>query len=169
MSVRFLDRIENVFFAKTKIGKALRTSALALGAAAFLIVAFARLSAESQLIVGVIGVIVFFILNRRDDETATLYLKILSLLVSMRYLVWRLIDTLDFHTTFQAVLGVTLAVSEIYAFMMLVLIYFQVVHPLERRPAPLPDDPADWPTIDVYIPTYNEELSIVRALLEIHG
>jgi cellulose synthase (UDP-forming) len=163
MSAQFLDRIRNFFFGKTKIGRVLRDSTLALGTVAFLVVVLARLSAESQLMVGVIGVIVFLFLNRRNDETATLYLKILSLLVSMRYLAWRLIDTLDFHTTFQAVLGVTLALAELYAFMMLVLIYFQAVHPLERRPAPLPENPADWPTIDVYIPTYNEELSIVRV------
>src|SRR4029078_12044352 len=28
---------------------------------------------------------------------------------------------------------------------------------------PLPPDPADWPTVVVYVPTYNEDLSIVRA------
>ena len=30
------------------------------------------------------------------------------------------------------------------------------------RPAPLPDDPATWPSVDVYIPTYNEDLELVR-------
>jgi cellulose synthase (UDP-forming) len=27
---------------------------------------------------------------------------------------------------------------------------------------PLPDDMSQWPTVDVYIPTYNEPLDVVR-------
>ena len=41
--------------------------------------------------------------------------------------------------------------------------YIQTITPLERKPIPLPEDPADWPIVDVYIPTYNEDLSVVRA------
>ena len=46
---------------------------------------------------------------------------------------------------------------------MLVLGYVQTLWPLERRPIPMPDDIALWPTVDVYVPTYNEPMSIVRA------
>jgi len=27
--------------------------------------------------------------------------------------------------------------------------------PLDRKPVPLPDDVSLWPTVDVYIPSYN--------------
>ena len=33
--------------------------------------------------------------------------------------------------------------------------------PLKRRPTPLPDDLETWPTVDVFIPTYNEPLDVV--------
>jgi cellulose synthase (UDP-forming) len=38
-----------------------------------------------------------------------------------------------------------------------------VLRPLERKPVPLPDDQEAWPSVDVFIPTYNEPLSVVRA------
>ena len=34
--------------------------------------------------------------------------------------------------------------------------------PLRRAPVALPDDPEDWPDVDVLIPTYNEPLNVVR-------
>ena len=34
--------------------------------------------------------------------------------------------------------------------------------PLRRAPVPLPDDPDDWPAVDLLIPTYDEPLSVVR-------
>ncbi|MEO8663692.1 MAG: UDP-forming cellulose synthase catalytic subunit, partial [Bryobacteraceae bacterium] len=35
--------------------------------------------------------------------------------------------------------------------------------PLGRKPIQLPDDVTRWPTVDVFIPTYNEPLDIVKA------
>ena len=63
----------------------------------------------------------------------------------------------------EILLGSGLVLAEIYAVVTLVLGYFQTVWPLERKPVPLPSDPSTWPSVDVYIPTYNEDLSIVRA------
>lgn len=47
--------------------------------------------------------------------------------------------------------------------MILVLGYFQVLWPLNRKPVPLPADQRLWPSVDVFIPTYNEPLSVVRT------
>src|ERR1035438_913708 len=38
----------------------------------------------------------------------------------------------------------------------------QVLWPLRRSPVPLPDDPDDWPAVDLLIPTFSEPLSVVR-------
>ncbi|MFT8641576.1 MAG: UDP-forming cellulose synthase catalytic subunit [Acetobacter orientalis] len=161
--MKLFDRIEELLFSSKKFGKITRFFIIFLAVFSLTVVIFARLSAEGQIVVGILGILIFYILNRRHDETAALYLKILSVVVSLRYLSWRLIDTLDFQTPFQATLGIILALAEFYAFMMLVLTYFQTIHPLERKPAPLPDNTTHWPTVDVYIPTYNEELNIVRV------
>jgi cellulose synthase (UDP-forming) len=93
----------------------------------------------------------------------TLCLTMLSALVSLRYIVWRFTETLEFNTLLQGLLGTGLAMAEAYAIIVMALGYFQTVWPLERKPTPLPADPTTWPTIDVYVPTYNEDLSLVRA------
>src|SRR5260370_32954529 len=45
----------------------------------------------------------------------------------------------------------------------MILGYFQTLRPLKRPPLPLDGDPADWPHVEVLVPTYNEPLHVVRA------
>ncbi len=52
--------------------------------------------------------------------------------------------------------------AEVYAIATLLLGYFQTIRPLRRLPVPVPGDPQDWPAVDVYVPTYNEPLEVVR-------
>ncbi|XNM69207.1 glycosyltransferase [Escherichia coli] len=40
--------------------------------------------------------------------------------------------------------------------------YFQVVWPLNRHPVPLPKDMNEWPSVDIFVPTYNEDLNVVK-------
>ncbi len=42
--------------------------------------------------------------------------------------------------------------AETYAFITLFLGYLQTLWPLRRTPVPLPDDPAQWPAVDLLIP-----------------
>lgn len=46
--------------------------------------------------------------------------------------------------------------------LLLLLSHLQTLFPLKREIVPLPDDTSLWPTVDVYIPTYNESLDVVR-------
>ncbi len=136
---------------------------LGLGACILAAIASVPLSAGQQTIVGLSTAAIFFVANRFSDRRVTLFLSILSLAMSARYIYWRATETLTFQTTPQLVLGSLLVMAELYAVVVLVLGYIQTAWPLERKPVPLPPDPKDWPTVDVYIPTYNESLSIVRA------
>ncbi|CAH2599764.1 Cellulose synthase catalytic subunit [UDP-forming] / Cyclic di-GMP-binding domain [Rhodovastum atsumiense] len=107
--------------------------------------------------------LLFLLCNRVAGRPMTLFLMVLSAAMSLRYILWRFTETLEFTTTLQWLLGAGLATAELYAILVLALGYMQMIWPLERKPVPLPDDPAQWPTVDVYIPTYNEDLSVVRA------
>ena len=40
--------------------------------------------------------------------------------------------------------------------------YFQVCWVLDRKPASLPKDKERWPSVDIFIPTYNEPLDVVK-------
>lgn len=37
-----------------------------------------------------------------------------------------------------------------------------MVWPLNRQPVPLPEDMDLWPTVDIFVPTYNEDLNVVK-------
>jgi cellulose synthase (UDP-forming) len=116
-----------------------------------------------QMVVAIVTAAVFLVGNRRPGRPMTLFLTMLSALVSLRYIVWRVTETIEFDTIPQGIISSGLVLAEAYAIIVLTLGYIQTVWPLERKPLPLPPDPADWPTVDVYVPSYNEDLSIVRA------
>lgn len=134
-----------------------------LGVSLIVAVATVQLEPRQQAILAVISAIVFLIANRFKSRYVSVFLVILSLAVSLRYIFWRVTETLDFASAIELLLGIGLAMAECYAIIVLVLGYVQTLWPLERRPIPMPEDFALWPTVDVYVPTYNEPMSIVRA------
>jgi len=103
------------------------------------------------------------IVARSQGRLATLVLVLLSVATTCRYLWWRLGTTLASDWSFDAVLSGILLAAELYACAMLLLAYGQSIAGLRRRPVPLPQDVSRWPSVDVFIPTYNEPLDVVRA------
>ena len=102
------------------------------------------------------------IMGRAKSRKATLAIAALSLLVSTRYIVWRTTSTLEFDTVPAFLLGTGLYLAELYAWVILALGFLQTSWPLHRPLVEPEGTPDQWPTIDVYIPTYNENLEIVR-------
>jgi cellulose synthase (UDP-forming) len=144
-------------------GRWIGAALMLVGAIMVLSVATVPLSDNDQAVFGAATIAIFLFANRRQGRGMTLALVVLSCAVSLRYIIWRVSDTLEFNFVLQAVLGVGLALAELYAVTVMVLGYIQTVWPLERKPVPLPDAIENWPTVDIYIPTYNESLSVVRA------
>ncbi len=108
------------------------------------------------------GIAVFLLVNRIKGRRVTIVLAALSGLVSLRYIHWRVTETVEPLGFWQGFFMIGLVLAEAYAVLSLFLGYFQTLWPLPRRPAPLPADPASWPTVDVFIPTYNESLDVVK-------
>ncbi|WP_219064067.1 UDP-forming cellulose synthase catalytic subunit [Pseudomonas sp. UMAB-08] len=106
---------------------------------------------------------VAMLLRRVPGRFSTLLLVVLSMIVSCRYLWWRYTATLNWDYPLEFSLGVLLLVAETFSWLVLLLGYIQTCWPLERPPAQLPDDTRLWPTVDLLIPTYNEDISIVRC------
>lgn len=136
--------------------------AIALGLIPLAVVVVTDLDAESQFLFWMLTMVLLFTLKRFESRWVTLLLIVLSVTVSSRYLWWRFNNTLEFQSWSEAFLGTGLFLAEVYAWLVLILGFVQTAWPLERRPAPLPADQSRWPTVDVYIPTYNEPLSVVR-------
>lgn len=101
--------------------------------------------------------------RRMPGRFPTLLLIILSVTASCRYLWWRYSSTLNWDDSLSLFLGSILLVAETYSWLVLMLGYFQTSWPLNRKPESLPEDQSVWPTIDLFIPTYNEDLDVVKA------
>lgn len=150
--------------ARTSLGNRLLDVVIAmLGIALVIAVATVPLQPREQAIFAASTAVAFLIVNRFVGKGVTLFLVVLSLSVSLRYMYWRITETLDFTSIPELVLGLGLLLAEIYAVTVLVLGYVQTIWPLERKPMPLPDDVEFWPTVDVYIPSYNEPMAVVRG------
>jgi cellulose synthase (UDP-forming) len=138
----------------------------------YLLVEFVSLdlSWPRQAIFGLLLVLLIIWMDRSSDSyLITLTLMFVSIAATSRYAWWR------FHTVFNffadpttpwhsldAFFILVLLMAEGYAFLILFLGYLQTVWPLRRAPVPLPDNPLEWPEVDVIVPTYNEPLSVVR-------
>jgi hypothetical protein len=59
---------------------------------------------------------------------------VLSLTISSRYFWWRMTTTLDWSSGTDITAGLLLLFAELYAFLILLLGYFQVAWPLHRKP-----------------------------------
>lgn len=101
-------------------------------------------------------------IRKAPGHVSTIMLIVLSVIVSCRYLWWRYAYTLIWDDTVSAVFGILLIFAETYIWLVMILGYFQSVWPLHRKPMPLPADQSTWPTVDILITTYNENLNILK-------
>lgn len=120
------------------------------------------MTVSMQVLLAAVAIGLMLILKRFKSRAVTIALVFVSVTISTRYLYWRTTETLYFNNGLEAALGIGLYLAELYAWLILVLGYIQSIWPLPRGVHPLPDDPSTWPTVDVYIPTYNESLSVVQ-------
>ncbi len=101
--------------------------------------------------------------SNRTTEYFHLFLVIASSIATLRYLYYRTSYTLNLDDPFNGTFSVLLYSAELYAIITLFLSYFQTLKVRHRRSVDLADYPQQsWFSVDVYIPTYNEDVEIVR-------
>jgi cellulose synthase (UDP-forming) len=101
--------------------------------------------------------------NDRTSEHIHLVLMWLSIVVTLRYLYYRTLNTLNFDGWINTTFSLLLYAAELYAIGTLILAYFQTLKLKHRTSISMDRVPLDqWPQVDVYIPTYNEDIEIVR-------
>ena len=124
------------------------------------------IGADTELACG-LAVIAAMVVLRRLPQTATnrqIYLALGTLIV-LRYVWWRTTETLpstDDLVGFSA--GMVLYGAEMFCVMMLFISLFVVAEPLRRPPARRLSDEA-CPSVDVFVPTYNESAELIAATL----
>ena len=102
--------------------------------------------------------------SSNTSEYLHLFLVWLSLITTFRYLYYRTTYTLNLTGGWlDAFFSVILYLAELYAILTMALSFFQTLRLKERTSIDVSHIPeAEMPIIDVYIPTYNEEVEIVR-------
>ncbi|MEC9362875.1 MAG: UDP-forming cellulose synthase catalytic subunit [Pseudomonadota bacterium] len=120
---------------------------------------------EWQALCAVVMIGAALLMRHAKSRQMLIALMVVSLLASSRYLYWRLTQTLPIGPQFDGwdlFLASGLVFAELYAYVILLFGFVQTAWPLGRKPVPLPEDESSWPTVDVFIPTYNEPLKVVR-------
>ncbi|BAZ26373.1 cellulose synthase catalytic subunit [Kalymmatonema gypsitolerans NIES-4073] len=111
-----------------------------------------------------------FIMEAEEQESSSeisqyyhLFMVWLSLVTTLRYLYYRTSYTLNFDGWINSIACLLLYGAELYAVLTLALAYFQTLRIKERQPVDLGTIPQEeWFNVDIYIPTFNEDVEIVR-------
>lgn len=127
-----------------------------------LIVISTPMALSNQLAFGGVTALLLLAMGQVNSPRIRLAMALVTVITASRYLYWRVTETLVTEGLLEPILSLGLLVAEGYAWLVLVLSFFQSAWLFERKIVPLPKKTAEWPTVDVYIPSYNESLDIVR-------
>ena len=122
-------------------------------------------------IVVTIGRWILYLEERKPDDdrvSQNLHLLImaLSVMTTLRYLYYRASYTLNFDEWLDTSFSILLFLAELYGVLSLMLAYFQTLKLTKRKSIDFETlSPDQWFSVDVYIPTYNEDIEIVRKTI----
>lgn len=121
---------------------------------------------DTQIVLGVGGLAVMLVIDRLAmKQVGRIVFLTIGLALVTRYMVWRATSTLP-PTNEIANFTASIVVfgAELFCFATMLLGLFAVARPVDRKPAPRLS-PEAAPTVDVFVPTYNEDIEIVAATL----
>jgi cellulose synthase (UDP-forming) len=101
----------------------------------------------------------------RNRPSWRLAVGLLSMATSARYIWWRATETLYVELSADGATSMALFGAEIFGFVLLFAGYFQTAFTRPRAPVPLPTDGTPLPWVDIFVPSYNEEIDVVRRTL----
>ena len=120
---------------------------------------------QTQFVIGYGSVLFLFILLFFKDipEYLRLFVKLLAVVVVLRYLYWRTFDSLIYEGFFDYIGAVLLYVAELIAITIYLLGIFTSLNILKGKPVDLHDyKEEELPSVDVLIPTYNEPFLMIE-------
>ncbi len=128
-----------------------------------ILVIVAPMSTHNQFIFGITMIVASLLAGAISNKHyVNLTILLVAVVSSTRYMFFRITQTLEFPSWIDMFFGYVLLSAEVYYYLVLLLAFFQLSWSLKRKIVPLPEDVSKWPTVDVYIPTYNEPMDVVR-------
>lgn len=146
-----------------------------------LYVAQLRVDLQSQMILayGLVGLVILLrvLENKEIKKGATsdrrhlfrILILITAFFISMRYFAWRQQETISYYDLFSFACMILLFLAEFYGIIISFLGSFVNIQGRKREHVPLPDDPDLIPSVDIFVPSYNEpqemlEITLLAAL-----
>ena len=102
----------------------------------------------------------------KNNFTIRFFVISAGLFLTLHYLYWRGTETLPLEANLATLIfGIALFLTECYCFLISLLSYINNINPTHRESIPLPADFSTLPHVDIFIPTYDEEIHIVSPTL----
>ncbi|RLL56038.1 cellulose synthase catalytic subunit (UDP-forming) [Mariprofundus sp. EBB-1] len=131
---------------------------------------------EVQLFWTVSAVLIMIVIRFNINRTALtsfnplyfgrLLIVLLTGMIALRYMWWRTFHSIPLDADFYSMIGgLILYVAEIQATIIFFVGSFVYIAPRKRDVEPVSLNEADLPTVDVFVPTYNESAEISRLTL----
>ncbi len=114
---------------------------------------------------GVLIVILFLTKLRPDKRMARIFFLGVASFIVVRYFSWRTLYTVEYTEWVSFSCAMILYLAEAYGIMVFMIGNFVNLNPIARKPVALPPDETLLPTIDVYVPSYNESKEILEVTL----
>lgn len=125
----------------------------------------ADISAQLVLAAATSIVLVAMAWLRPTSRPVRVFVVLLTLFTSARYMFWRASETIPLDNPVSTVFGLALLGAEFYGFAILLLSNFIMTDAPERKPPAPPLSRKLSPSVDVLIPSYNEEPELLRTTL----
>jgi cellulose synthase (UDP-forming) len=134
--------------------------------AALGVLAVVKLDLSAQYRLSFAVVAAMLVLRRVGNlERTRLFFLLCSGFLTFRYLYWRTTSTLGYNGFADFIFMSLLYAAELYGIVVSMLGLFVNSRPLRRAPAPLVTTPGALPSVDVFIPTYNEPPELLQVTL----
>jgi cellulose synthase (UDP-forming) len=85
--------------------------------------------------------------------------------LSLRYFFWRTFTTIGLRDPISFIAAIALYLAEIYGMSVYFLGVFVNIRPLWRQPVALPQDSRLLPSVDILVPSYNEDPEMLEITL----
>ncbi len=131
----------------------------------FYILISSHYTIETQFVIGYGSSLLLLIVLQFKNipDFLRLFIKLLAVIVVLRYLYWRTFDSLIYEGFFDYIGALFLYLAELIAIVIYLLGIFTSLNILKRKPIELSEySQEELPSVDVLIPTYNEPYLMIE-------
>ncbi len=99
------------------------------------------------------------------NEMSRILLFTIGTFATVRYFWWRTFETINWHDPLSFSVAILLYAAELYGMIIFLLGMLTNLQELRRAPCAPHGPPEAWPTVDVMIPTYDEDPALVAITI----